>query len=115
MRAGARAEVNNDARDVLGPTQPPHRVALGVLLDAARHLEQAVGHLGREEAGADAVHRDMAGSQLDGQVAAQVDHGRLGGRVAVRGLLAQRSNAQARDRGRNQDPAGILDGRALLE
>lgn len=117
MRARPRAQVHHDPGDVLGPPEPAHGVARAEPVRAAAQLHQAVGHLGREEPGADAVDRDAAGAQLDRQVPAQVDHGGLAGRVPVGALLAERAERQPGHRRRDQHPARVrrpLRGVALL-
>jgi len=86
-----------------------------MLLEPARHLQQAARHLGREETGADRVHQDMPGGQLDGEVASEVYDGGLGGRVAEGGLLAEGADSQAGDAGRDDDAGRVLEGGALLQ
>lgn len=115
MRARATRQIHDHARDVLGPTQAPRRVARGVLLEPARHLQQPVGHLGRKEAGADGVDEDVARAQVHREVAAQVDDGGLARAVPERRRLPQGRGAQPRGAGGDDDAARVLEGRALLQ
>ncbi|POR35738.1 Uncharacterized protein TPAR_04058, partial [Tolypocladium paradoxum] len=107
VRAGPAGQVHHGAGNVLRVAQAAHGVGPGHLVGAARHGQQAVGHLAREEARADGVDGDAPRAQLDGQVAAEVDDGRLAGRVAVRALLADGADAQPRDARRDDDPARL--------
>ncbi|ROW06218.1 hypothetical protein VMCG_04557 [Cytospora schulzeri] len=63
----------------------------------------------------DTIHRDVPRAQLQRQVPAQVEDARLARRVPKRGLAPQRADAQPRHRGRDDDPARVLDGGALLQ
>lgn len=115
VRTRPTRQVHDHTRDVLGPSQPLRRVARGVFLEAARHLQQARRHLRREEPRTDGINQDVPRPELDGQVAAQVDRGGLAGAVRVRALLSQRANTDTRNRRRDDDAAGVVDRRAPLQ
>lgn len=104
----ATGEVDNHAGNVFGSPQPLQRVLCAQLLDAARHVEQPVGHLAGEEAGTDAVDGDVARAKLDGEVAAEVQHGGLARRVAVGALEADGADAQTGHGRRDDDAARVL-------
>lgn len=57
----------------------------------------------------------MAGAELDGQVAAEVEDGGLGGRVAVGAVLAEAADAEAGDGRGDDDARRVADRRAPLE
>src|SRR5690242_13305286 len=89
VAAGAAGQVDHDTCDNPRPGEAAPGGGLGVLVEAAADLEQARSHLCREPAGADRVDQDVPGTQLDGQVATQVQHGGLGRAVAIRGLVSE--------------------------
>lgn len=115
VRTRAAGQVHDDAGDVLGPAEAARGVSCRVLGEAARHGEQAVGHLGGEEAGADGVDEDVAGAELDGEVAAEVDGGRLAGAVRVRALRAEGADAEPGRRRRDDDARRVVDRGPLLQ
>jgi hypothetical protein len=115
VAARPRGQVDDGAGEVLGTAQAAHGVALGVLLQTAGEVQQPGTHLGGEPAGADGVDGDVAGAQLEGEVAAQVQDGGLAGAVAKRGLRAQGADAEAGHGAGDDDAAGVLDAGALLQ
>lgn len=85
------------------------------LRSAARQLQEAVGHLAGEEARADGVNGHVAGAELDGEVAAEVNDGSLGGRVAVGTVLADGADAETSNAGGDEDARRVSGGGTLLE
>lgn len=115
MPTRPRAEVHQRTRDVLRGTQSLVGVGLGQLLHATAQLHESVGHLGREEAGRDAVDEDALRSELDGQVASQVQGRGLGGGVGESRVRADGADADACDGGGDDDAGGILEGGLFAE
>ncbi|TPX08756.1 uncharacterized protein E0L32_009818 [Thyridium curvatum] len=107
VRARPAAQVHHRAGDVLGPPEPAHRVPPPQLLGPAPDLQQAVGHLAREEARRDAVDADAPGPELERQVAAQVQRGRLARAVPVRAVAAERADAEPGHARRDDDPRRV--------
>ena len=85
------------------------RRSIGEFVRATTELEQSVGHFRREEAGSDAIDQNPLGSQVEGEVPREVQHGRFGSAVAVGGLFTQRSHADTRDGARDNDTRGIFE------
>ena len=115
MRRRPTGQKHHQASQILRVTQPAIRAHLRELLLPALQLHQPARHLRRIEARRDGVTEDMAGAQLDGQILGEVDGSGLGGRVRVRGVGAQRADADAGDRGGDDDARRILHRRALAE
>lgn len=115
MGTGTAGKVNDSTGDILGLAKALHGVRVCELLSAASLLHETVGHLAREEPRAERVDGDVAGAELEGQVAAEVEDGSLGGRVAVGAVAAQGADAEAGDRGGDDDARGVADGAALLQ
>lgn len=115
MRPSPTRQVHHDTSNILRPSQPTHGVRLGNLVRAARQRQQAVCHLAREKARADGVYSDAARAQLERQVTTQVQHSGLAGGVAVRALLAEGADAQARDAGGDEHAAGVVERGVLLQ
>lgn len=115
IRTRPARQIHHDARDVLRLPEPPQRVLPRKLIRPARQLQQPVGHLAREEAGRDGVDRDVSRTELDGQVASQVQDGRLAGRVPVRSLLPQRPDAQTGHARGDEHTARVLRARGLAQ
>lgn len=115
MRTGPAGQIHHRTRNILRHAKSPHGVRAGNLVGAARYLQEPVGHLAREETRADGVYGDAPGTQLDGQVAAEVDDGRLGRRVPIGALLANGANAQAGDAGRDDDAGGVRARSGLVQ
>ncbi|CRK27523.1 hypothetical protein BN1708_004413 [Verticillium longisporum] len=67
------------------------------------------------QAGGDRVDRDAAAAELEREVAAEVDDGGLAGAVAVGAGLAERADAEAGDRRRDDDAAGVVARRPHLQ
>ena len=94
---------------------PPIRRLLRQDLHPALQLHQSARHLARIEARRDRIAHDPPRTQLHGQVIAQMYGRRFGGRVAVRGVLAEVSDTDPRDGGRDDDAGGVGDGAAFRE
>lgn len=115
MRAGPTRKIHNRTRDILRPAQPARGVRARVFLQAAGQLQQAAGHLSGEKPGADRVDEDVAGRELDGQVAAEVEDGGLGGGVAEGGLAAEGADAEGGGARGDDDARRVLARGAALE
>lgn len=115
MRARSTSQVHHDTRDILGPSEPLHRVRRGDALLATAHIQQPVAHLGREEPGADAIDGNMPRAQLHRQVSSQMNNRRLGRTVPIRPLLTNGPNAQPGHRRSDDHPARLLERSPLLQ
>lgn len=115
MRRRPARHEHDQAGNILCVADPQVRRTLGQLVRAALQLHQTVGHLGGIETGSDGVAEDMPWAELDGQILGEMDDGRLGGRVSVRGVGTQRADADAGHRRRHDDTRRGLNARIRPE
>lgn len=69
MAPRAASKEDHGAGDIFGATEAAVGVLPGHCVGAAILLHEPGGHFGGEEAGGDAVAEDVAGAELDGEVA----------------------------------------------
>ena len=113
-RRSARQE-HDRSRNILRLSESSRGNRSRDLVSASRGLHEPVRHLRGKEARRDAVHADVPRAQLDGKIASQMDDGGFRGGVAVRALLADGADADACDRGRDDDARRRPERRSLLE
>lgn len=115
VRSSATSQVDNRSSNILRLTQATKGVSTGKLVRTSTELDEAVGHLAREETRADGVDGDEARAQFDGEVATQVQDGSLGSRVAIGTLLAERAGSEGRNARGNDDAGRVFLAGALLQ
>ena len=97
------SEEHDQTGNILGSTQS---LVGGMVLERLQptlEINQAIGHLRREEARGNGIAQDMPGTQLDSQVLGQMNDRRLGSRVAESGVLPETTDAQSSNRASDDD------------
>src|SRR5690554_4119301 len=109
MPSGFGSQQCDDALHVFLATKPVQRDTLKHLL--AHHIQQAAGHFGGEEAGADAVHVDVVLAPFGSQGPGEVDVGTFGG-VVGDSVHAFGVTGQSGNGGGGDDLAGLAGNHA---
>jgi hypothetical protein len=80
------------------------------MLHTTLGIDKTSRHLGRVEARSDGVGENVPGAQLNSQVLGQMNSSGLGGRVARRGILANRTDTDTSNGSGDDDSRGLVDG-----
>ncbi len=108
MGRGPTGQKDHQASKILRMTHPPIRRHLRQLVLPALQLHQPARHLTRVEPRRDRIAEDMPRSQLNRQALGEMDRGGFGRRVREGSVVAERADADPRDRGGDDDACRVV-------